>query len=554
MKKLLKYIAYFFGTLLLLFAVFITYMVIVSDIQPPKVEGNDAGFVRLQRKQIDTNCYVIGNNWIRKSKSGIWEMYVEGKPFERGVINGKLSQELVQKQEEAFVDQIAKLIPSKSYQHFLKYLIGFFNKNLPKNLTEEQKLEIYGVSQAASHEFDFIGTPYQRILNYHGAHDIGHALQNFALVGCSSFSTWNDKSQDSTLITGRNFDFYVGDKFAEDKLLLFCNPTKGYKFMIVTWGGFTGVVSGMNLEGLSITLNASKSSIPTGTAEPVSLIAREILQYAKNIEEAIKIAKSRKSFVSESFMISSAADNKTIIIEKTPDVTAVAYPSNNEIICTNHYQSKELLNTDKNEEQIKQSASEYRYQRIKELLNKTDKNTPQKTASILRNQFGLNDQFIGYGNEKAVNQLICHHSIIFEPKKKIVWVSTHPWQLGEYIAYDLNKIFAMKGLQQNHEIADAALTIKSDEFLQTTDYNSFIEFRKIKEKILNKETIDVAKFIKLNPEYYDTYVLAGNYWFDKKRYKIAKKQYQTALTKEVATKYEIENIQEKIEKCNKKLN
>ena len=554
MKKLLKYIAYFFGTLLLLFAVFITYMVIVSDIQPPKVEGNDAGFVRLQRKQIDTNCYVIGNNWIRKSKSGIWEMYVEGKPFERGVINGKLSQELVQKQEEAFVDQIAKLIPSKSYQHFLKYLIGFFNKNLPKNLTEEQKLEIYGVSQAASHEFDFIGTPYQRILNYHGAHDIGHALQNFALVGCSSFSTWNDKSQDSTLITGRNFDFYVGDKFAEDKLLLFCNPTKGYKFMIVTWGGFTGVVSGMNLEGLSITLNASKSSIPTGTAEPVSLIAREILQYAKNIDDAIKIAKSRKSFVSESFMISSAADNKTIIIEKTPDVTAVAYPTSNEIICTNHYQSKELLNTDKNEEQIKQSASEYRYQRIKELLNKTDKNTPQKTASILRNQFGLNDLFIGYGNEKAVNQLICHHSIIFEPKKKIVWVSTHPWQLGEYIAYDLNKIFAMKGLQQNHEIADAALTIKSDEFLQTSDYNSFIEFRKIKEKILNKETIDVAKFIKLNPEYYDTYVLAGNYWFDKKRYKIAKKQYQTALTKEVATKYEIENIKEKIEKCNKKLN
>ena len=96
MKKLLKYIAYFFGTLLLLFAVFITYMVIVSDIQPPKVEGNDAGFVRLQRKQIDTNCYVIGNNWIRKSKSGIWEMYVEGKPFARGVIYGKLSQELVQ--------------------------------------------------------------------------------------------------------------------------------------------------------------------------------------------------------------------------------------------------------------------------------------------------------------------------------------------------------------------------------------------------------------------------------------------------------------------------
>ncbi len=77
------------------------------------------------------------------------------------------------------------------------------------------------------------------------------------------------------------------------------------------------------------------------------------------------------------------------------------------------------------------------------------------------------------------------------------------------------------------------LAIKSDEFLQTTDYKSFNEFRKIKEKFLNKEAIDVTKFIKSDPEWYDTYVVAGTYWFDKKRYKIAKKQYQTTLTKNV---------------------
>ena len=324
--------------------------------------------------------------------------------------------------------------------------------------------------------------------------------------------------------------------------------------MIVTWGGFTGVVSGMNIEGLSITLNASKSSIPTGTAEPVSLIAREILQYAKNIDEAVKIAQSRKAFVSESFMNSSAADNKTVIIEKTPDKTAVAYPTGNEIICTNHYQSKELINSEKNEEQIKQSASEYRYLRIKELLGKTEKNNPQKTVAILRNQLGLQDRFIGYGNEKAVNQLICHHSIVFEPQKKLVWVSTQPWQLGEYVAYDLNKIFAMHGLQTNHEIADTALNIQADEFLKTDSYKAFVAFRTTKEKILNNEKIDVAQFIKTNPEYYDTYVLAGNYLFNQKQYAQAKKQYETALTKEVATKYEIENIQDKIKKCDKKLN
>ena len=85
------------------------------------------------------------------------------------------------------------------------------------------------------------------------------------------------------MIIGRNFDFYVGDKFAEDKIVAFFNPAKGYKFMTVTWGGFIGAVSGMNEKGITVTINAAKSSLPTGSATPVSLVTREILQYAKNI-------------------------------------------------------------------------------------------------------------------------------------------------------------------------------------------------------------------------------------------------------------------------------
>lgn len=88
--------------------------------------------------------------------------------------------------------------------------------------------------------------------------------------------------------------------------------------MSVTWGGFTGVVSGMNEKGLTVTINAAKSEMPKGAATPVSMVAREIVQYAGNIDEAIAIARKRKMFVSESFLVGSAADNKAVLIEKRP--------------------------------------------------------------------------------------------------------------------------------------------------------------------------------------------------------------------------------------------
>jgi predicted choloylglycine hydrolase len=223
-----------------------------------------------------------------------------------------------------------------------------------------------------------------------------------ALVGCTSFGTWDNRSADSTMIIGRNFDFYVGDKFATDKIVAFYHPATGNRFMTVTWGGFIGAVSGMNEKGLTVTINAAKTAIPSGAETPVSLVAREILQYAGNIEEAKKIAQSRRMFVSESFLVASAADHKAVIIEKTPEAMDVYDPGKDYIVCANHFQGSSLVNTVENQEQINESASEYRYKRLQQLLDSNGKNTVEKTIRILRDQKGLNNRDIGMGNEKAI--------------------------------------------------------------------------------------------------------------------------------------------------------
>lgn len=553
LKRLLKSIVVFVASLLVVLLILSVYIYYSSDVEPPEVTV-DQHLVNEHRTHVEGSLYTIEDtNWIRKNEYGLYEMYVSGKPYELGLKNGKLSQDLIIAQEIAFTDQIKQMIPSADYLKFLKYMIGFINRDLPENVTEEYKQEIYGVSQAAADSFQWIGDNYDRILNYHSAHDVGHALQNMMLVGCTSFGAWDDKTTDGSLLIGRNFDFWVGDKFAENKMVAFYAPDAGHKFVFVTWGGFTGVVSGMNDKGLTVTINAAKSDIPFKSATPVSLVAREVLQYAGNIDEAVAIAKKRKMFVSESFLVGSAKDHKAVIIEKTPKELSVYDPNDDNIRCTNHYQSKVFEHQEKNEEQMARSASVYRYNRLDQLMNTSYPLTPQKVADILRDRKGVDGTNIGEGNEKAINQLIAHHSVIFQPDSLRMWVSSNPWQLGAYVCYDLNKVFNLHGLKHDVAIADTANTIAPDSFLYSSEYRDFLVFRKNKMALLAGKPVDTAAVVHSNPNYYDAYRIAGDYSKLKGWYKAAINYYEQALQYEVATVDEREKIEEKITECEEKL-
>jgi len=541
----------------LLFIGFIIYFQLTKMINPPKVEDKHSIGLKVENSQ--DNFYTCERNWLKKSNSGLWEMYLEGKPFERGVINGKLSRNLIRMQEEAFVAEINQIVPSRFYQFFLKNFIYWFNRDLDKYLPEEYKLEIYGISLSASRKYTFIGSNYQRLLNYHSAHDIGHALKNLRLVECTSFGVWSGKSKDSSLLIGRNFDFYAGDDFAENKIVCFEKPDLGYAFMMVTWGGMIGCVSGMNEKGLTVTINAAKSEIPFSARMPVSILAREILQYAKNINAAYAIAKSRETFVSESILIGSAEDNRAAIIEKSPSAIQLYDPRSDYIICTNHFQSKIFSCNPEHSKDRNENASLYRFKRVLQDISNEQPLDLKGVARILRDQKGLNDRNIGMGNEKAINQLIAHHSIIFRPADRMVWVSTGNWQLGPYVCYDLKKIFhKFAGLKEKREITEEDRSIAPDPFFVSEDYQHFRSFKEMKQFILNvnksKEKVVlpgsfIQEFIDTNPEYYEVYDILGDYYRYIGRSDSSISCYRFALGKEIPLQSEKNSIIDKLSTC-----
>lgn len=559
MKRFFKIVFKFLLLIFILLIGFFIYFIFAVQIEIPEIKNDTTK--NWKRETVANEFYKVNNNWLKHHKSGLWELYVEGDGYERGVANGMLTKELHAFQEEAFFKQIQILVPNLNYLKFLKYFVGYFNRHLPNHITEEYKEEILGISKFASDKYDFIAPKYHRILNYHGAHDIGHALQDKNMtVGCTSFSVWDKKSEDGKLLVGRNFDFYSGDDFAKNKIVQFTNPTKGYKFATVTWSGFIGACSGMNEKGITVTINAAKSSIPTDVATPIALLAREILQYSKNISEAIEIAKKRDVFVSESILVGSAFDNKTISIEKSPTKMDIyEAPNSNQIICPNHYQGKEYQNDIANLNNQIESSSLYRNFRLKQLLlnNKTINYT--QAAKILRDQKGINEKNIGLTNEKSLNQLLAHHAVIFKPQDKLMWVSANPFQCGEFICYNLDSVFnKAKTIDVNNDINENEFTISEDDFLKTTTYQKFLLFKQLKNYIqfitkksaslkLDKKFEDA--FIASNPESYYMYQILGDYYLSREKYTEAKKYYSLALTKEIATLKEEVQIKESLEKC-----
>ncbi|MES2732324.1 MAG: C45 family peptidase [Bacteroidota bacterium] len=527
-------------------------------IAPPE---QDLTVINPALKRIHTSDgYQYGPNWLKKERPGLWYMYAEGEGFERGYAIGLLTKELAQQQEVYFVNEINKKVPAGIYQFFLKVFVGWFNRKIDQHIPLEYQKEIYGVSLSASEKYSYIAPAYQRMLNYHAAHDIGHALQNMHLVACTALGAWDQYAEDSTMYIGRNFDFYVGDDFAREKIIAFINPKQGYQFMSVTWGGMCGVLSGMNMQGLTVTLNADKSGMPSQTGTPVSIIGREILQYASTIDEAYAIAKKHTCFVSESFMIGSAKDRKIAVIEKTPQTTALYYPNDTRIVCANHYQSKELKNTPLNVEDMNDSTSVYRHQRVEELLQAVPKMNEKKMAALLRDQRGLQGKSIGWGNPKAVNQLIAHHSIIFNPYKKLVWISTSPYQLGDYVAIHLEGVFKpnsgldASGRHTVESITDKSLVIAADSFLFSPSYRNFVFYRntaaEIQANLTNKDwelpPAKVDKLIAANPDYYYAYQLVGDYFQKKKKYAESSQYYRQALGKEMPSVTDRQSIQAKI--------
>src|SRR5690606_38707776 len=156
------------------------------------------------------------------------------------------------------------------------------------------------------------------------------------------------------------------------------------------------------------------------------------------------------------------------------------------------------------------------------------------------NKEGLKDLAIGLGNEKAINQLLAHHGIIFKPEEKMVWISSNPFQMGAFVAYNLEVAF-QKFMEDGEpeSVAIEDLTIPEDGFLSTQEFKNYRDYRTLIDEILLKNyevrESEILRLISLNPDNWKSSAVAGEYYYKNKEYKKAVIHFKQAQNREVTT-------------------
>ena len=404
-----------------------------------------------------------GKTWLGKSwtgqREGLTVVHLKGSPFEMGYAHGRLLEAKMHTLENEFMEMIHEYVPQRWAVKALKTYVIYRNRNLSDFVPLDYRLELYGTTLGCRDIHPEEGSFYNRMLNYHAAHDVSYMLIDNPLVtraGCTSFGAWGGATEGGHLLTGRNFDWEAAEVFSRDRVVVMCEPDGGIPFISLSWAGMAGVVSGMNRAGISVTINGAPSSLPRETATPVAIVAREVLQRAHNFSEALEILRQAKVFVSSLWLVGSRADGRFIVVEKTPDATQVREPDGDSILCANHFQTPGLREDEHNLRYADEATSVARETRLRELMDRTNGVTSAAHgAAVLRDRKLAGGIFPGQGHRATLNALIATHATLMDLTDGIFWAAAPPNQLGKFVAFDVQDF--TRELPERAIAADPAL-------------------------------------------------------------------------------------------------
>ena len=434
-----------------------------TRIEPPEVPAT------AQQPEVEVHGAraAVGQTWVSRER-GVWEYHLSGEPFDMGYAHTRLGNRLLMDAEGYMFAELHKYVPSRLARFLIRAGVRFQYRHLTDHIPESQQLELLGMARGGVDlHGDFLPI-YHRMVFYHALHDITQTLERSPLLGCTAFAASGPATPTGHLIIGRNFDFEGPPIFDREKAVLLFRPRGKIPFASVAWTGMMGVVTGLNAEGVYVSINAARTEDKGKSGVPVELLLREVLESAHSLQEAIDLVSKRSVLVPDFYLLGDGKSGEAAVIERSPTRVEVRR-GKDLLLLTNHGLSKPFASDKENERLRLYTTSGARLQRLEELAQQhRGAIDPRRALEILRDKRGLGGEALGLGNRNALDALIATHSVVVDATALVIWVGVGPHASGRFVPFDLRKELLDEDRPQ-------PLDLPEDPVLGTEDYHAWVQ-------------------------------------------------------------------------------
>ncbi len=178
--------------------------------------------------------------------------------------------------------------------------------HIARSISEVDRVQMRGIAESSGLAYDdvlFLNVFYSLTVNR---------------LACRQFAAWGSMTHDGRLLHARNLDWpdYPGKPLQTYHTILNLQPKEGQAYLMLTWPGLIGVLTGTNRAGLTVAFNQlAGRADPKRHAAPTTFVLKRILRECKTLEEALALIRAAKPLDNGSVMISHAPSKQAAVVE-----------------------------------------------------------------------------------------------------------------------------------------------------------------------------------------------------------------------------------------------
>lgn len=160
-----------------------------------------------------------------------------------------------------------------------------------------------------------------------GYHPQEIRLANFfpEMFHCSGFALLGDATQGKRIYHGRILDYMKGIGLEKNAVVSVYQPDEGHAWVNVGYAGFTGSVTAMNDQHISLGEMGGRGE-GHWDGKPMAQLVREVMEKAGTIDEAVEIMRKGPRTCEYYYVIADGRAQTAVGIKATPDIFEVVRP------------------------------------------------------------------------------------------------------------------------------------------------------------------------------------------------------------------------------------